>query len=270
MLRTRLFFLLCVSLATCQVGAAEPKIVVQPGKWGDASKEDITKVLESTAREFCRNFPVTLDPIEVSRGKGSPQVLFRRGPNREYLVQLDVEGTFWAQFAFQFAHELCHIQCRYREVRHPNHWFEETLCETASLYTLRRMAEAWRTKPPYGNWKSFAPKLADYAQKRIDEARLAEDATLAIWYELHERELRANGALRDLNLVAASGILPLFEKSPESWEAATWLNASPVEMDQTFADFLQRWHDRCPQKHHAFVRSIAAEFGIPLPEREKE
>ena len=250
--------------------AGEPKIIVQPDKWGDASKEDIAKVLESAARELCRHFPEAIDPIEVRRGKGSPQVLFRRGPNREYQVQLDVEGTYWAQFAFQFAHELCHIQCRYREVRHPNHWFEEMLCEAASLYTLRQMADAWKTKPPYPNWKNFAPRLADYAQKRIDEARLAEDATLAIWYESHERELRENGMLRDLNLVAASAILPLLEKSPASWEAATWLNASPVEKDQSLADFLQSWHDRCPSRHHAFVRTLAAEFGIPLPEREKE
>ena len=256
--------------AAANLRGGEPKIVVQPDKWGDASKEDIAKVLESAAREFCRHFPEAIDPIDVRRGKGYPQVLFRRGPNREYQVQLDVEGTFWAQFAFQFAHELCHIQCRYREVRHPNHWFEEMLCETASLYTLRQMADAWKTKPPYANWKSFAPRLADYAQKRIDEARLAEDATLAIWYESHERELRENGTLRDLNLVAASAILPLLEKSPSSWEAVTWLNASQVENDQPLADFLQRWHDRCPPRHHAFIRTLAAEFGIPLPEREKD
>jgi len=261
---------LVVLCSVAPVHTAEPRITVKPGEWGDASREDIAKVLELTARDFYRHFPQPIDPIEVSRGKGSPQVLFRRGPNREYLVQLDVEGTYWAQFAFQFAHELCHIQCRYRDVRHPNLWFEESLCETASLFTLRRMSESWKTKPPYPNWKSFGSKLSAYADKRMDDARLPENGSLAEWYNSHEMELRGDGTLRDLNLVVATALLPHFEKSPASWEAVTWLNVSPVDKEQSLVEFLQRWHDRSPPRHQAFVRGLAGELGVPLPEREKE
>lgn len=271
----RIFRLRCVAAllalfagaGLASFAADAPRIVVKPGDWGDAGVADIGKVLESTAREFCRPFPEAIDPIEVSRGKGSPQVLFRRGPNREYLVQLDVSGTFWAQFAFQFAHELGHIQCRYRDVRHPNLWFEEAICETASLFALRRMAESWKTKPPYPNWKSFAPKLDDYADKRLAEGRLAEGSTLAAWYEGHEIELRENHALRDLNLVAAAALLPHFEKSPENWEAVNWLNAAPTAKEQSLAEYLQGWQDRCPPRRRAFVRTLALELGVPLAEK---
>src|SRR5450759_2591810 len=75
-------------------------------------------------------------PIEVSRGISEPVTHFERGPSGEIRVELNVEGPYWAQFAFQFGHEMCHVLCEYGDYPNPNKWFEETLCETASLFVL--------------------------------------------------------------------------------------------------------------------------------------
>ena len=67
-----------------------------------------------------------------------PIVLFKRGP-RGGSSLLNTSDRYWCQYAFQFAHEIGHILCRYKDGDSTNKWFEETLCETASLYAL----EAW-------------------------------------------------------------------------------------------------------------------------------
>jgi len=66
-----------------------------------------------------------VSPILVE-AKGGPIVLFRRGKNDEIFVRLDTGGYLWAQYSYQFAHEFCHILCRYDQDKTGNKWFEET------------------------------------------------------------------------------------------------------------------------------------------------
>ena len=48
----------------------------------------------------------------------------------------------------QFSHEIGHILCGYREGDQSNHWFEETICETAPLFALGKLSEDWKTSHP--------------------------------------------------------------------------------------------------------------------------
>ncbi|MCP6756902.1 hypothetical protein NL533_35270, partial [Klebsiella pneumoniae] len=79
----------------------------------------------------------------------------QRNDAREIVLKLDTSNTFWSQYAYQFAHEFCHVLCGYREDDPGTQWFEETLCETASLFVLRAMAREWKTAPPYPHWKDY-------------------------------------------------------------------------------------------------------------------
>ena len=68
------------------------------------------------------------------------------------------------QYAYQFAHEFCHVLSGYEGLEgNPNNWFHETICELASVFTLRRMAERWPTHPPYPNWAGYSKHLLEYA-----------------------------------------------------------------------------------------------------------
>jgi len=242
------------------------RLIIRPAPnapW-NASLRDVEKVLRSAASELWLYFPErTLKPIHVEP-KGGPIVLFRRGPEGEYLVRLNTGNTYWAQYSFQFAHEFCHILCNYADHDYANKWFEESVCETASLFALRGMAETWKTRPPYPNWRSYAPHLRKYADQRIAAVKLPADTTFASWYHSSAEELRKNACIREKNRVVAGVLLPLFEKKPEHWEAVGYLNLSRVDRPRSFQQYLEDWHEHCPKEHRPFVQRIAELFEIEL------
>ena len=193
--------LACISLLGAHPATAPPNISptvtrlelrLDKGVWGEDDPDDVKAVLRSTGRELLRYFPGrTLPAIHVKRG--GPITLFDRERDGTIVMKIDAQDSYWSQYAYQFGHELCHVLCRYREAETGNKWFEESLCETASLFVLRRMAESWKTDPPYANWKGYAPSLAGYAEKRIEKFRLPEGQTLADWYPKHVDALRKTG-----------------------------------------------------------------------------
>ena len=243
-------------------------IRVHPGGWGDAGVRDIQKLLLSASNELWKHFPGRrLRPIIVRHSDSGPIVLFRRGPAGEYILKLDVEGRHWAQFAYQFSHELCHILANYQKKASPrNRWFEESLCEMASMFVLRRMAVTWRTSPPYPNWKSFAPALRKYADdlQAKKEHHLPKGTTLAKWYRDNEQSMRKEPCLRAKNRIVANNLLGLFEARAESWAAVSYLNMGKPDDSESFKSYLESWHRRCPAKHKKFVRRIGDLFGVEI------
>lgn len=238
------------------------RIVIVPGDWGDSGLTDMRKVCESAAGTILANLPGDgFAPILVERGKASPITLFRRGEGHEYLVRLNTSNRAWAQCAFQFAHEFGHIACNYRNVKNPQMWFEESLCECASLFALRRMAVEWKTNPPYSNWESYSESLAGYAANRMKKYEGRKDS-LAYFYKQHQKELEKTATNRDLNGFVAVKLLPLLEKSPAAWQTLRYLNLGDPKENSSLADYLSGWHQRVPKTHKEFVQSVAGEFQI--------
>jgi hypothetical protein len=249
-------------IAALLVLAGDPELRVSKEGWGGASPADVAAVLRSAARAFSSAIPdLRLPPIEVSRGHGSPITLYRRGPGGEYLVRLDVEGNLWARFAYQFAHEFAHVLAGCHEYANPNMWFEESLCEAASLYALGRMAEEWKTAPPYPNWKDYSAALASYRKDRMTFA-LPDGDSPAAWLRREEASLRKNATERDKNAVAAAVLLPIFEKTPAAWGALRSLNAVRNRPDRSFADYLADWERNLPGEHRGVVAEIGRAFGV--------
>lgn len=244
---------------------ASLEIRVAADGWGDAAPADITKVLQSAGEALAEFFPERkFPPIEVSRSNSSPITLFKRGPAGELRVKLNVEDRRWAQFSFQFGHEMGHIVCGFEEYPNPNLWFEETLCEAASLFVLGRMAESWKTRPPYPHWKGYAEALRKYREERTGKAALPEKTTLGEWFRGREVSLRKDGTQRDLNLTMAAALLPLFEEAPERWGAVATLNAVRGDASRSFARYLGDWSRSSPGKHREFIGKIAGRFGVSL------
>jgi hypothetical protein len=249
--------------ATALVLAAGPELRVTEGGGGDASTRDIAAVLRSAAEAFAPALEGVEAPvIEVSRGREGPITLYARGPKGEFRVRLDVEGALWARFAFQFAHEYAHVLAGALEYRNPNAWFEEALCEAASLFALGRMAEAWATEPPYPNWKDYAKALGDYRLERLAKAGLPEGETLPAWFRREEASLRADAVQREKNLRAAAALLPLLEKAPGHWAALRHLNAVRDDPARSFRKHLDDWSRSAPERHRPFIRDVASLFGV--------
>jgi len=265
---------LLVTIATAPVRADEPPrieiLLVDETEWEGAMPQDVRAVLASSGCELLRHVPdAEPPPLEVS-ARGGPILLFDRSPAGNLQVRLDTGGRRWSQYSFQFAHEICHAACRDRPGRNPagHLWFEEALCETASLFVLRRMADAWDRDPPYPNWADYAPRLREYAERRLGESPRPPGMTLAAWYERHRDELESQPTDRANALAVAAGLLPLFENRPDRWAAIHWLNAAPAAGPRSFADHRVAGRRAAPGRHAATIETIAAAFGEPLPDVE--
>ncbi|MBI1369854.1 MAG: hypothetical protein GC162_14510 [Planctomycetes bacterium] len=237
---------------------------IAPEGW-NCEVSDVEAVLRSAGDELTPWYgPHDLPAIHVEP-RGGPIVLYERAADGAIQMKLNTGDRLWAQMSFQFAHELCHVMCVYDDDDTGCKWFEETMCEAASLFVLRKMANTWREHPPYRNWASYAGALDDYANQRLAAAKLPEGLTLAKWYAQHATELRAKADNRPLNNVAAAALLPFIEAEPEHWEAVRWLNVAHPAKPQSMSDYLTAWRDNAPPEHRPFIARLAAALGVLLP-----
>ncbi|MCY2971612.1 MAG: hypothetical protein NTZ30_13195 [Planctomycetota bacterium] len=241
---------------------------IEAGGWGDASPEDIRRVLESTGRELLKHIPQNkIIRIHVVASDTVPQVDFKRAANGEFTVRLAVKGRFWAQLAFQFGHELGHIVSHYERINdnkigNENKWFEETVGEAASLFVLARMADTWKTDPPYMNWKSFAPALKEYLDKLLKDTEIPVVEKMPQWFNDNRPALKADPHLRERNRVVAIHIFKMLERDPSQWEAFRYLNLGRPDATNSFESFLENWYFSAPKKNKGVVKEVVDLLGI--------
>jgi hypothetical protein len=248
-------------------GAALPVYRVETDGF-QASEADIRAVLDAVAGELWPFFPdYRIEPIVVTRGRNGPITLYQRNDRGEIVIRLDTEQTYWSQYSYQFAHEFCHVLCGFRDADRRNKWFEETLCETASLFVMRAMARTWKESAPYAHWRDYRDALRNYADdviRKRDRIHEIHARGLPEFYRTHQAELESNPTSRELNGAMSIVLLHLFEEQPERWEAVRWLNATPPREDDTFTEYLQNWLDAVPEKHKPFVQKLASLYSVPL------
>jgi len=252
---------------------AELEILVDKDGWGAAPVPNVRALLLSTAQQLWRWCPGELiRPISVYHRPDFPQTDFLHDWHGRIRIGLACEDAHWAQMAFQFGHEFCHALAQHSAAarrswhppRHANLWFEECLCETASLFVLRKMAEDWKTSAPYPNWKSYSGSLAGYAAERLakPERQLPEGQNFGEWFQSNEASLRANHALRDKNVIVARQMLPLFEATPAGWDSVCYLNLGQRKDGKPLAQHLAEWQIATPAATKPFVARVAALFGL--------
>ncbi len=246
------------------------------GDFGNAGHRDIQAVLGSAADAIWRHCPSIrwdVPGFHVYRSDGSPITVFDHRPDGRIAIGVTTQGTYWSQFAFQFAHEFCHALAghsnNWREKqewirrRKANHWLEESLCETASLFALRAMGESWKTAPPYPNWKDYGKSLARYAADRLDATTkgLPDGFRFVQWFREREKSMRENPTHRESNNVVARELLPVFESAPGTWEAVAYYHAIRRNPDQPLRERLADWLQSAAP-HRPAIRRIAAIFGV--------
>jgi hypothetical protein len=229
--------------------------VIDDGKW-DGDPENARQVMLSAAGELWKYFPDRKMPRIEVYSKGGPFFYYGIGDDAHAKILLAAHNAYWAQMAYQFAHEYCHLLCHFGNPS-PQHWFQETLCETASRFALRRMSETWKTSPPYPNWKDYSGALRSYFDNLQNNNRLPPGKTLAQWY----RENSASCTY--ITPVVAGELFEMLDAQPEHWEAVTYYPHEKLNPD-TFEEFLRVWQRNCPEKHKAFIAAIAAKFEYDL------
>lgn len=256
-------------------------ITPESGTWGTARDQDVAAVLKSASTQLWQHCPNTsLNPVIVRYRSGHPLASFARDEWARIQVWLSATDTFWCKYAYQMAHEFCHVLAihsnedgnHWHELKHANHWLEESICETASIFALRSMAIEWRSAAPYPNWNGYSVNLADYAQTIIKEGLglLGESEPLSGWLTNNEQKLRSNSlagntdANRPANKIVATRLLPIFEANPLGWEAVTCLNLVSRDINKPLNQHLIEWRGLCSPNHRKIISEIGRELGIAL------
>ncbi len=231
--------------------------------WGDCQAVDVKAVLEDVARHLCQplRLPVqeTICVVPSPENIHHPRTLDRLSPADPIVIWLSARNRLWAKFSYQFSHELCHVVSGHERLKsNPNNWFHETICELASLFTLRRMAETWPTAPPYQQWADYSVSLSSYAEERLQrpEHQLPPGVTLSDWLTSQEDVLRQDRYQREKNGIVAGELLPLFESDPSGWNAIRRFPKSSLG----FKEYLLEWRSQVDSMDQPFVGTIIQRF----------
>lgn len=242
------------------------QITVVECDWGGSRTTDIGALLADVACHLFRPFrilPTGSILVEATNcPDDSPKVLFRSSTRDPFRIQLSARGTHWSQFAFQFSHELCHVLSDYERLRvSQNRWFHESLCELASIFTIRRMAEIWPVRPPFPNWAGYANSLTSYAADRVAIAKRQVPAGVALstWIQSEEESLRANCIQRHKNLAVAYSLLPIFEREPAVWNAIRRL----PESSAMFKEYLLEWFESVEPTDKPMLSLVLDALNLP-------
>ena len=230
--------------------------------WGSANIRDVEAVLDSASSVISAYAGGrSLGTVIVRNDPKGPISLYERGPDNEYIVLLDVKGRYWAQLAYQYAHEVCHLLTNYDLA--PNNvsrqqWFEESICEAFSLFILEQMAVQWAVEAPYPNWKSYAPELKRYADDMSSKKHRTFAKDLRTWYQQHKTILEDDpyAQERRLNEKFATHLLALLQKQPGQWAALSYLNLGDNTADRTFHKYLDDWYQNTPERYRNVVVQI--------------
>ena len=217
----------------------------RPGPLGRSGSQDVEAVAYAVAATFARALPagetiaILLEP--APRDGDAPMALRAPTPAGEFVVRVNVRGTYWARLVYQFAHEFCHVLANPGTfVLDRVSWIEESLCEAGSLYALRSLADAWAEAPPYPNWRAYSHALAGYEDELAEGGvrALLPGERFPVWLAHHVPLLEADAGRRDDNAIIAKRLLPIFEADGAAWEVLRSLHTPRRASDGSYAAFI--------------------------------
>lgn len=137
--------------------------------------------------------------------------------NNNIEIYLSTAGnSYWAQNAYQLSHELCHHFIKKKTPIGDNSWFEESICELASIYFLSKMASKWSNSTNIRK-SSYSSSITEYFSELLISRSNIDLKQLSIQSSALYEEMNADTYLRDNNNFIANKLLPIFKKTPSLW-----------------------------------------------------
>lgn len=157
-------------------------------------------------------------PLRISLVRSEESPCCFRGSHEIYL---NTEIRYVSQAAYQFSHEMCHFRIPYL-VAENLRWLEESICETASHFYMRRLAHVLAARADRPLLREYAPRFSEYSVNVMRETK-----EIDLTSPLQIRRLELNWYLREENRSVARRLLPLFESHPSLWQAVPYLGDIP-------------------------------------------
>lgn len=226
--------------------------------WGDVLVRDLYEVLCSVVKCFRIMFGKYFNEqlVRIIHLDDANPRCDREGKH----IFLTSSDKYYSKYVYQFAHEYCHYQLPFSPVQELR-WLEESICELASLYTLRQVDKQWEVVPPYPNWRNFHSNFTKYAE---NAEKSYESINLDFSVEPNEilSYLRREEYDRAKNMYIALKLLPLFYRRPELWHSVPFL--CRVNERRTFHLALKEWQQVSPAESRAALAELALIFSIEL------
>ena len=135
-------------------------------------------------------------------------------------IHLNTQENYWCQWIYQFAHEYCHhlINGKFTGEITGLTWFEESICELASMFQLSLFCSSWsQSHEEYQT--HYAPSLRDYLDALLSKnLRLLSSASHPGWLQSWDSILSEPAYHRDYYNVIATKMFPLFVEHPYLWK----------------------------------------------------
>ena len=199
----------------------------------DEPSDVITKIIDflsATMKKYfgiqdIDNFKVIVDP-----SRECPEIF-----KEIRTIYIQAHTCYWCQFIYQYAHEFCHLLIS-EPVPQQYKWFEESLCELASLFFLNKTEKMWPTLFPY--LSSYQVSIQEYIaniteQEPFNPSVLFDNSSdICKYLSSHPYDRRKNRYISFL-------LLDIFISDPVLWTAVPSLHLASKAAK--FEEYLILW-----------------------------
>jgi len=229
------------------------------GNWGGMIPDSVLKVLDVSRRACLDGVRLVSDRqptriwVESQPVGGNPAIWLHPDGSTTAWVVVHIGERAWIQLAYQFGHELGHVLCNswqaHAQSQPPCQWVEEALVAALSIRGLGRLADIWRTTPPFPDDNKYADSIVSYRDNLVNEfTKTAQDQgclqDFAAWFYANRPAIEQNAG-EVYSQVASTYFLQEFEKSETCIEALGALNRWPRRSAVPLPDYLRLWEESC-------------------------
>ncbi|MCA6969336.1 hypothetical protein LF935_06780 [Pectobacterium carotovorum] len=183
--------------------------------------------------------------VNNNRHKEYPLAHFEKNNGNWEITLCCESGNHWAQMAYQLSHELCHLYCNHSLARkHKHKWFEESLCECASIAVMYKLGEDWNFFEISSYNSSYGSHITEYIGQVVNTVHRLFDTSneFTSWLSSMLPQLEKSSTQREINKVVAIYLFnSILKEQSDNWSAIISLNLWDCSMDRNFYSFIDNW-----------------------------
>ena len=172
-----------------------------------------------------------------------PTFVYPQAYKSARMILIACDPLYYSQFAYQYCHELCHLMID-DEVFEDYRWFEESLCELASIYFMPLISDEWMRNHinfATSDGRLYAPLFVEYSNNIMSKDLYPFDLReLSNEKSEISKCLKENPYHRDLNKYVAIKLLPYFKEIVNLWEFVPSIGS--IQTSMPFPEFIESWY----------------------------